>query len=50
MTAYHVRDEVIDGRLVFDDLIRPGPSPTTNPLTIMRLEGLPVEDTAETRG
>ncbi len=50
MTTYHFRDEVVDGRLVFDYLIRPGPSPTTNALTIMRLEGLPVEEPAETRG
>ena len=44
MNTYHFRDDVVDGRLVFDYLIRPGPSPTTNALTIMRLEGLPVEE------
>ncbi len=43
---YHFRDSVSDGRLVFDYLIRTGPSPTTNALKIMQLEGLPV-DTAE---
>lgn len=40
---YHFRDFVTDGRLVFDYKIRRGPSPTTNALAIMRLEGLPVE-------
>jgi DNA mismatch repair ATPase MutS len=39
----HFREEVSDGRMVFDYLLRPGPCPTTNALTIMRLEGLPVE-------
>jgi hypothetical protein len=39
---YHFTDEVIDGRMIFDYAIRPGPSPTTNALKIMRLEGLPV--------
>jgi hypothetical protein len=40
---YHFRDTVADGRLVFDYQIQPGPSPTTNALVIMRMEGLPVE-------
>jgi MutS-like protein len=40
---YHFREEVRDGRMVFDYRLRPGPCPTTNALTIMRLEGLPVE-------
>ena len=39
----HFREEVSDGRMVFDYRLRPGPCPTTNALTIMRLEGLPVE-------
>ena len=39
----HFREEVFDGRMVFDYRLRPGPCPTTNALTIMRLEGLPVE-------
>ena len=46
---YHFREEVIDGKMVFDYLLRPGPSPTTNALTIMRMEGLPV-DTTDTAG
>lgn len=40
---FHFRDAVQDGRLTFDYQIRPGPSPTTNALKIMALEGLPVE-------
>ena len=40
---YHFRDQVVDGRMVFDYLLLPGPSPTTNALRIMELEGLPVE-------
>lgn len=39
----HFREEVSDGRMVFDYRLRPRPCPTTNALTIMRLEGLPVE-------
>ena len=39
---YHFRDEVAQGKLVFDFKLRPGPSPTTNALKIMALEGLPV--------
>lgn len=40
---FHFRDEVREGKLVFDYRIHPGPSPTTNALKIMELEGLPVE-------
>ncbi len=39
---YHFRDHVADGLMAFDYTLRPGPCPTTNALTIMRLEGLPV--------
>ena len=39
----HFREEVTDGKMVFDYRLRSGPCPTTNALTIMRLEGLPVE-------
>jgi ABC-type multidrug transport system fused ATPase/permease subunit len=39
----HFREEVIDGHMVFDYQLRPGPSPTTNALKIMQMEGLPVE-------
>lgn len=40
---FHFREEVDEGRMVFDYHLRTGPCPTTNALTIMRLEGLPVE-------
>ncbi|HEX6730239.1 MAG TPA: hypothetical protein VF074_09525, partial [Pyrinomonadaceae bacterium] len=43
VTNLHFREEVSDGRMVFDYRLRSGPCPTTNALTIMRLEGLPVE-------
>ena len=39
----HFRDEVAGGKLTFDYLLRPGPSPTTNALKIMAMEGLPVD-------
>ncbi len=39
----HFREDVRDDRMVFDYRLRPGPCPTTNALTIMKLEGLPVE-------
>jgi DNA mismatch repair ATPase MutS len=40
---FHFREDVSDGRMVFDYRLRSGPCPTTNALTIMRLEGLPVD-------
>jgi hypothetical protein len=40
---YHFREDVRDGRMVFDYRIRPGASPTTNALKIMALEGLPTQ-------
>jgi DNA mismatch repair ATPase MutS len=40
---YNFRDDVTDGKMVFDYLLREGPSPTTNALKIMELEGLPVD-------
>ena len=43
---HHFREEVYDGRMVFDYRLRPGPCPTTNALKIMRLEGLPVDSTS----
>ena len=45
VTNYHFREEVHDGRMVFDYRLRSGPCPTTNALKIMSLEGLPVETT-----
>jgi DNA mismatch repair ATPase MutS len=43
---YHFREEVVDGQMVFDYHLRPGPCPTTNALKIMQMEGLPVEDSS----
>lgn len=40
---YHFREDVVDGRMVFDYILRPGPSPTTNALKIMQMEGLPID-------
>ena len=39
---FHFTDDVSNGRMVFDYKLHAGPSPTTNALKIMRLEGLPV--------
>jgi DNA mismatch repair ATPase MutS len=47
VSNYHFRDDVIEGRMVFDYKIHPGPCPTTNALRIMRLAGLPVESAAD---
>jgi DNA mismatch repair ATPase MutS len=38
----HFRDHLEGSRMVFDYVLRTGPSPTTNALRIMELEGLPV--------
>lgn len=40
---YHFRESIIEGRMVFDFKLRPGPCPTTNALEIMRLAGLPID-------
>ncbi|MGJ3239509.1 MAG: MutS-related protein [Anaerolineae bacterium] len=40
----HFREQVQDGRMVFDYRLRDGASPTTNALKIMALEGLPIND------
>ncbi|MFQ5676146.1 MAG: MutS family DNA mismatch repair protein, partial [bacterium] len=41
---YHFREDVVNGEMVFDYKMRPGPCPSTNALKIMQLEGLPVEE------
>ena len=41
---FHFREDVSDSRMVFDYRLHPGPCPTTNALTIMRIEGLPVSE------
>ena len=40
---YHFKEDVINGQMVFDYILQPGPSPTTNALKIMHMEGLPIE-------
>jgi hypothetical protein len=42
VSNYHFRDNVQDGRMIFDYKLHHGPCPTTNALRIMRLAGLPV--------
>jgi DNA mismatch repair ATPase MutS len=39
----HFRDDVVDGRMIFDYKLHPGPCPTTNALKIMELAGLPIQ-------
>ncbi|MBZ0318295.1 MAG: hypothetical protein K8L91_17890 [Anaerolineae bacterium] len=46
ISNYHFREDIHDGRMVFDYRLRSGPSPTTNALRIMAMEGLPVESAA----
>lgn len=41
----HFREDVRDGKMIFDYKIHPGPSPTTNALRIMAQAGLPVPTT-----
>jgi hypothetical protein len=41
---FHFRDDLADGQMVFDYRLRPGPSPTTNALKLMRSAGLPVAE------
>lgn len=47
VTNYHFQEEIVQDRMTFDYLLRPGPSRTTNALQIMNLEGLPVEISTE---
>ncbi|GAK60764.1 DNA mismatch repair protein MutS domain protein [Candidatus Vecturithrix granuli] len=39
----HFRDAVLEGKMAFDYILRPGLCPTTNALKIMYQEGLPVD-------
>lgn len=41
---FHFRETIENNKMAFDYKLHPGPCPTTNALTIMRLEGLPVDD------
>jgi len=40
---YHFREDIKDGKMLFDYKIHEGPCPTTNALKIMSMEGLPVD-------
>lgn len=42
----HFREQIMDGQMVFDYLLRDGPCPTTNALKIMAMEGLPIGEEA----
>ena len=44
---FHFREEISDGRMVFDYRLRTGPCPTTNALKIMHMAGLPVATAGE---
>ena len=44
---FHFRERIEDGKMVFDYRLHDGPSPTTNALKIMRLAGLPIEESAD---
>ena len=39
---YHFEESIVERQMIFDYKLRTGPSPTTNALKIMALEGLPV--------
>lgn len=47
LSNYHFREYIQNQRMVFDYRLYAGPSPTTNALKIMEIEGLPLEHTAE---
>ena len=40
---FHFRETIQDGKMAFDYHLQAGPCPTTNALTIMEIEGLPVD-------
>lgn len=44
---YHFCETIVNGHMVFDYRLRSGPCPTTNALTIMQMEGLPVSAVGE---
>ena len=50
VSNFHFRDFVESGRMRFDYRLRPGPSPTTNALKVMAVEGLPVPAEAGEQG
>lgn len=42
LSNWHFAETIRDGKMSFEYKIKPGPCPTTNALTIMKMEGLPV--------
>jgi hypothetical protein len=48
LVNYHFKEHLAGDKMVFDYQLRPGPSPSTNALRIMQLEGLPIEAAADT--
>jgi hypothetical protein len=40
---FHFREDVTEGKMTFDYLLRKGACPTTNALKIMEIEGLPIK-------
>ncbi|HVO74234.1 MAG TPA: hypothetical protein VMT35_09455 [Ignavibacteriaceae bacterium] len=43
VSNYHFKEDLSNGKMHFDYKLKKGPSPTTNALKIMEIEGLPVE-------
>lgn len=44
ISNYHFKEEIINNKMKFDYKLHSGPCPTTNALRIMKIEGLPVDD------
>lgn len=42
LSNWHFEETIKDGKMSFEYKLKPGPCPTTNALTIMEMEGLPV--------
>ena len=40
---FHFRDDIAEGKMIFDYKLHPGLCPTTNALKIMQMEGLPID-------
>lgn len=42
VTNFHFREDIFNGKMVFDYKLHPGPCPTTNAIRVMQLAGLPI--------
>ena len=42
VSNFHFREDILNGKMVFDYKLHPGPCPTTNAIRVMQLAGLPV--------